>query len=167
MGGGSGAVIRRAGRFGTSLLLASAGPAEVAERRALWEESMRPHPRQEPRVAVTHDVWVERDESRLAWIRGRWEEMWRFYARFDDAQVKISHVPGEVATDDIEANVASMMAYVTLGGPEAVYEELAAIVRAGADELVLRVRFDGIEAEVVDRQLRVLAEEVVPELRKL
>ena len=94
-------------------------------------------------------------------------EMWRFYARFDDAQVKEHHVPGETPSDDIEANIPSMMKFGTLGDPEQVYEELAAIVRTGIDELVLRVRFDGIDAELVEECLRTLADEVVPELRKV
>jgi hypothetical protein len=94
-------------------------------------------------------------------------EMWRFYARFDDAQVREHHVPGEKPSEDVEANIPSMMRYGTLGNADAVREELAEIVRTGVDELVLRVRFDGIEAPLVERCLRTLAEEVVPALKEL
>jgi alkanesulfonate monooxygenase SsuD/methylene tetrahydromethanopterin reductase-like flavin-dependent oxidoreductase (luciferase family) len=166
MGGASPAVLRRAGRYGIGLLLAYAGPTEAAERRAVWEASLRPDPRQPPRIATIRDVWVDRDARRLDWVRGRMEEMWRFYSRFDDAEVKVHHVHGEKPKEDVEANIPSMMRYGTLGDPEQVYEELAAIVRTGIDELVLRVRFDGIESELVEQCLRALADEVVPELRK-
>jgi alkanesulfonate monooxygenase SsuD/methylene tetrahydromethanopterin reductase-like flavin-dependent oxidoreductase (luciferase family) len=167
MGGGSPAAIRRAARFGIGLLLAYAGPTEAAGRRALWERHLRAEPRQESRIATIRDVWVDRDPSRLDWVQARMEEMWRFYARFDDAEVKLHHVHGETPSDEVDANIPSMMAFGTLGDPDEVVEELAAIVRTGIDELVLRVRFDGIEAELVEEQLRVLADEVVPELRKL
>jgi hypothetical protein len=60
-----------------------------------------------------------------------------------------------------------MMRYGTLGDVDAVREELAEIVRTGVDELVLRVRFDGIEPALVERCLRTLADEVVPALREL
>jgi alkanesulfonate monooxygenase SsuD/methylene tetrahydromethanopterin reductase-like flavin-dependent oxidoreductase (luciferase family) len=167
MGGASPAVLRRAGRFGIGLLLAYAGPTEAAERRELWVASLRAEPRQPPRIATIRDVWVDRDERRLDWVRGRMEEMWRFYSRFDDAEVKVHHVHGEKPKEDVEANIPSMMRYGTLGDPEQVYEELAAIVRTGIDELVLRVRFDGIESELVEECLRTRADEVVPELRRL
>jgi alkanesulfonate monooxygenase SsuD/methylene tetrahydromethanopterin reductase-like flavin-dependent oxidoreductase (luciferase family) len=167
MGGGSAAALRRAGRFGTSLLLAYAGPAEALERRALWQESMRKSPRHEPRLASIRDVWIDSDAQRLEWIRARMREMWRFYARFDDAAVREHHVPGETPSEDLEANIPSMMRYGTLGDVDAVREELAEIVRTGVDELVLRVRFDGIEPALVERCLRTLADEVVPALREL
>jgi len=167
MGGGSPAAIRRGARFGTGLLLAYAGPDEAVQRRALWQQHLRADPRVPPRLATIRDVWVERDATRLNWIRARMAEMWRFYARFDDAEVKEHHVHGETPSDDIEANIPSMMKFGTLGDPEQVYEELAAIVRTGIDELVLRVRFDGIDAELVDECLHTLATEVVPELRKV
>ena len=167
MGGGSPAAIRRGGRFGIGLILAYAGPGEATERRALWQANLRPEPRQEPRIATIRDVWVDSDEARLDWVRGRMAEMWRFYSRFDDAEEKIHHVHGEEPKEDLEANIPSMMAFGTLGNVEQVYEELAAIVRTGVEELILRVRFDGIESELVEECMRVLATEVVPELRKV
>lgn len=167
MGGGSAAALRRAGRFGTGLLLAYAGPEEAVERRELWQQHLRANPRQSPRLATIRDVWVDSDPRRLDWIRARMREMWRFYARFDDAEVREHHVPGETPSEDVEANIPSMMRYGTLGDADAVREELAAIVRTGVDELVLRVRFDGIDAPLVERCLRTLAEEVVPALKEL
>jgi alkanesulfonate monooxygenase SsuD/methylene tetrahydromethanopterin reductase-like flavin-dependent oxidoreductase (luciferase family) len=165
MGGGSAAALRRAGRFGLSPLLAYAGPAESAERRGVWQQHLRQRARQAPRLATIRDVWVDRDPARLDWIRARMREMWRFYARFDDAKVREHHVPGEKPADDVEANIPSMMRYGTLGGPDEVREELAEIVRTGVDELVLRVRFDGIDSRYVEECLRLLADEVVPGLR--
>jgi alkanesulfonate monooxygenase SsuD/methylene tetrahydromethanopterin reductase-like flavin-dependent oxidoreductase (luciferase family) len=167
IGGASPAVLRRAGRYGCSLILAYAGPREANERRALWEQHLRPEPRQRPTIATIRDVWVDRDAQRLDWIRSRMAEMWRFYARFDDAKVKEHHVPGETPKEGIEANIPSMMAFGTLGSPEDVFAELSAIVATGVDELILRVRFDGIEPRYVDEQLRILADEVVPQLRKI
>lgn len=167
VGGASKPVLRRAGRYGVSLLLAYAGPKEAVERRKVWEEHLRPEPRRQPRIATIRDVWVDRDPRRLDWIRRRMEEMWRFYARFDDATVKEHHVHGETPKESVEENIPSMMRYGTLGDPEQVLAELTEIVRTGIDELVLRVRFDGIESVYVEECLRVLADEVVPGLRKL
>jgi alkanesulfonate monooxygenase SsuD/methylene tetrahydromethanopterin reductase-like flavin-dependent oxidoreductase (luciferase family) len=165
MGGAGPAVLQRAGRFGLSLLLAYAGPAEARERRATYEAALRPEPRQPSQIATIRDVWVDRDPRRLDWIRDRMREMWRFYARFDDAKVHVHHVHGETPSASVEANIPSMMKFGTLGTPEEVVEELAEIVRTGIDELILRVRFDGIEARYVEDCMRVLADEVVPELR--
>jgi alkanesulfonate monooxygenase SsuD/methylene tetrahydromethanopterin reductase-like flavin-dependent oxidoreductase (luciferase family) len=167
IGGAAAPVLRRAGRYGVSLLLAYAGPSEAAERRALWERHLRAEPRQQPKIATIRDVWVDRDPQRLDWIRARMEEMWRFYARFDDAVVKEHHVHGETPKEGVEANIPSMMKFGTLGTPEAVLEELSEIVLTGLDEIVLRVRFDGIDPQYVDEQMQLLADEVVPELRRL
>jgi alkanesulfonate monooxygenase SsuD/methylene tetrahydromethanopterin reductase-like flavin-dependent oxidoreductase (luciferase family) len=167
IGGAAPPVLRRAGRYGLSLLLAYAGPGEATERRELWEQHLRANPRQQPKIATIRDVWVDRDPKRLDWIRARMAEMWRFYARFDDAKVKEHHVHGETPKEGIEANIPSMMKFGTLGTPEEVLAELSAIVQTGVDELVLRVRFDGIEPHYVDECMKVLADEVVPELRKL
>jgi alkanesulfonate monooxygenase SsuD/methylene tetrahydromethanopterin reductase-like flavin-dependent oxidoreductase (luciferase family) len=167
MGGGSAAALRRAGRYGLSLLLAYAGPKEAAERRELWEQHLRPEPKRRPRIASIRDIWVSYDPVRLEWIRARMREMWRFYGRFDDATVKEHHVPGETPSTDVEANIPSMMRYGTLGAPEEVLEELSAIVKTGVDELVLRVRFDGIDSRYVEECLRLVAHEVLPGLRKL
>ncbi len=167
VGGAGPSVLRRAGRFGLSLILAYAGPQEAAERQTVWRQHLRENPRQEPRLASIRDVWVDRDERKLEWIRGRMREMWRFYGRFDDAKVKEHHVPGETPSEDVDANIPSMMRYGTLGDPEQVLAELSEIVRTGVDELVLRVRFDGIEPREVEKCLRLLADEVVPELRKV
>jgi hypothetical protein len=60
------------------------------------------------------------------------------------------------------------MEHATLGNPQQVLEELAPMVQdGGLDVLVLRVRFDGIEPREVRRCLELMAETVVPELRKL
>jgi alkanesulfonate monooxygenase SsuD/methylene tetrahydromethanopterin reductase-like flavin-dependent oxidoreductase (luciferase family) len=81
--------------------------------------------------------------------------------------VHVHHVHGETPSTNVEANIPSMMKFGTLGTPEQVVEELAEIVRTGIDELILRVRFDGIEARDVEECLRVLADEVVPQLRAI
>jgi alkanesulfonate monooxygenase SsuD/methylene tetrahydromethanopterin reductase-like flavin-dependent oxidoreductase (luciferase family) len=164
VGGGSKAALRRAGRYGLSPLLAYAGPAEAAERRAIWEAALRPNPRQR-RLATIRDVWVAEDPERQEWIRRRLEEMWRFYARFDDATVRQHHVPGETPQEEVEANIPSMMAYGTLGGVEQVLEELTEIVKTGVNDLILRVRFDGIDSVYVRECMTVLATDVVPALR--
>jgi len=167
IGGAAPSVLRRAGRYGCSLLLAYAGPDEARERRAIWEQHLRPEPRQQPKIATIRDVWVDRDPQRLDWVRARMAEMWRFYARFDDAKVKEHHVPGETPKEGVEANIPSMMKFGTLGTPDEVLQELSEIVQTGVDEIVLRVRFDGIEPHYVDEQMQLLADEVVPGLRKL
>jgi alkanesulfonate monooxygenase SsuD/methylene tetrahydromethanopterin reductase-like flavin-dependent oxidoreductase (luciferase family) len=167
IGGAAPSVLRRAARYGLSLLLAYAGPTEAAERRALWEQHLRPEPRQVPKIASIRDIWVSHDPQRLEWIAGRQAEMWRFYGRFDDAKVKEHHVHGETPSDDIESNIPSMMAFGTLGTPEEALAELSEIVQTGVEELILRVRFDGIESKYVEECLRLLSAEVLPGLRKL
>jgi alkanesulfonate monooxygenase SsuD/methylene tetrahydromethanopterin reductase-like flavin-dependent oxidoreductase (luciferase family) len=161
MGGFSPAALRRAGRFGASLLQAFAGPDESAQRRRMWEESMRPGLAQPPKLGVIRDVWADNDAGRTEWIRQRMREMWRFYAKFGDG------VPGDAVATGVEANIDAMMGFTILGTPEQVYEELAPLLASGIDELVLRVRFDGIDAEHVDRCVELMAAEVLPRLREL
>jgi alkanesulfonate monooxygenase SsuD/methylene tetrahydromethanopterin reductase-like flavin-dependent oxidoreductase (luciferase family) len=166
MGGGSTAALRRAGRYGLSPLLAYAGPDEARERRAIWEGTLRENPRQDKRLATIRDVWIAEDAATQEWVRRRMEEMWRFYARFDDAKVREHHVPGETPKEEVEANIPSMMAYGTIGTRDEVLDELTAIVETGVDDLILRVRFDGINDVYVEECMKVLAEHVVPSLRK-
>jgi alkanesulfonate monooxygenase SsuD/methylene tetrahydromethanopterin reductase-like flavin-dependent oxidoreductase (luciferase family) len=156
MGGFGPAPMRRAGRFGASLYLAYAGPEEVATRRGIalahWREGAPP-----PKVAVIKDVWIDPSAERREWIRLRQREMWRFYAKFGDG--------AGAESDDIEDRLDANMAWGTIGDAEALLAALVPIVEAGVDELVLRVRFDGIEGAIVDECLAQLAAEVVPIVR--
>ena len=156
MGGFGPPAMRRAGRYGASLLLAYAGPEEVSARRQIalehWREGTPP-----PKVAVIKDVWLDRSPRRREWIAQRQREMWRFYAKFGDG--------AGAASEDLETRLDANMAWGTIGVAEELIEALAPIVAAGIDELILRVRFDGIEGSIVDECLAGLATEVLPALR--
>lgn len=156
MGGFGPAPMRRAGRFGASLYLAYAGPDEIAARRGIALENLRPGA-PAPKVAVIRDVWIDPSPARREWIAKRQREMWRFYAKFGDG--------AGAASDDLEDRLDANMAWGTIGERDELLEALMPIVAAGIDELVLRVRFDGIEGQVVDECLEQLAAEVVPELK--
>ena len=57
------------------------------------------------------------------------------------------------------------MAWGTIGDADQLLEALEPIVNAGIDELILRVRFDGIEGPIVDECLERLGTELLPALR--
>ncbi len=154
MGGFGPAPMRRAGRYGVSLFLAYSGPDEIATRRGIalehWREGAPP-----PKVAVVKDVWIDPSAARREWIAKRQREMWRFYAKFGDG------AGGGTLEERLDAN----MAWGTIGEADAVLEALMPLVASGIDELVLRVRFDGVEPAIVDECMEQLAAEVVPAVR--
>lgn len=168
MGGTSAPVLRRAGRFGASVMLTFGTADVINAHKAIWQESMRSNPKHPPRAGMIRDVWVDDNPRRLEWIRHRMREPWRFYA------VDVEGAAGKAVADsaghnlDFEKNIDAFMEHATLGDPQQVLEELAPMVQdGGLDVLVLRIRFDGIEPREVRRCLELMADKVVPELRKL
>ena len=103
------------------------------------------------------DVWIDPSAERREWIRRRQREMWRFYAKFGDG------AGGD--SEDIEDRLDANMAWGTIGEADELLEALMPIVASGIDELVLRVRFDGVEGAIVDECLEQLAAEVLPALK--
>ncbi len=164
VGSNVGVSIRRAARFGASMTLAYGGPAEVAERRALWEKHLRPEPAQMPRVSLVCNVWVDHDTERLERIRRRMREAWRFYARIEEENALAADPHAEIP--DIEDVVDALSATDMVGSPEYVTERLSAIADAGADDLALRIHFAGIDDVSIERCMGLLSAEVLPELRK-
>lgn len=168
MGGTAPPVLRRAGRFGASVMLNFGAADVIRAHKAIWRENMRPNPKHPPRAAMIRDIWVDDNPRRLEWIRHRMREPWRFYAV--DVAGAAGEAVGAAAGDnqDFEKNIDAFMQHTTLGDPAQALDELAPIVRdGGLDALILRVRFDGIEPREVRRCLELIADCVVPELKRL
>ena len=168
VGGTSRPALRRAGRFGASVML-NFGEAETINRyKATWMETMRPNPKHRPRAAVIRDIWVDDNPRRREWVRARMREPWRFYAV--DVAGAAGDAVGSAAGDkvDFEKNIDAFMEHTTIADPQQAVEELVPMIREGGlDAIVLRVRFDGLEPREVRRCLELMANKVLPELRKL
>lgn len=163
MGGSTDAVVRRSARFGTSLLLGYPDAVELRRIRALWESQLRASPSFVPRLGVIREVWVDRDQRRIDYVRGRLTEMWRYYADFP-----VDHWASRAASEKRGRNAEELTSYAIVGSPEEVVDALAPLVGAGLDLIVMRVRYgDGMEIELVKDCLALLADEVVPHLRRV
>ncbi|MGH9038251.1 MAG: LLM class flavin-dependent oxidoreductase, partial [Acidimicrobiia bacterium] len=159
VGCGSPAAVARAARHGCSLLLqATVSRRRLGELKAQWEAEVVARPGRTPRFGVMREVWVDDNPRRLEWVRGRLFEMWRHYSNF--------WVDDPVAERSRREELAAQMARLAVfGPPEEVAGELAGLVAAGVDTLALRVRFDGVGGDALERCLELLADKVVPTLR--
>lgn len=160
IGTGSEAGVVRAARHGCSVLLqATVHQRKLAGLRAQWETELVPRPGQIPRFGVMREVWVDENPDRLEWARGRLFEMWRHYSNFwvDDP------VRERARREELAAQMARVAVF---GSPDAVAEQLVGLIEAGADTLALRVRFDGVGGEALERCLELLAAKVLPRLRE-
>ena len=168
VGGTSRAALRRAGRFGASVMLNFGEVDTINRYKTTWMGAMRPDPKHLPRAAVIRDIWVDENPRRRDWVRHRMREPWRFYAV--DVAGAAGDAVGTAAGDeaDFEKNIDAFMQHTTIAEPQQAVEDLLPVIRdGGLDAIVLRVRFDGIEPRKVRRCLELMADKVLPELRKL
>jgi len=163
--------LRRAARYGASVLLPQPTVERYKKSRALWEAEFRPRSDQKPRMTVFLDVWVECDPRRVEWIKGRLLEMWRNYAVnwIDDPTFQ-----GLKPAEGFAAQLAQREAMAhracnsfVVGTPSEVFEKLVPFVEAGADGFAFRMRFDGVGGPDLERSMRLLADEVVPRLQRI
>jgi alkanesulfonate monooxygenase SsuD/methylene tetrahydromethanopterin reductase-like flavin-dependent oxidoreductase (luciferase family) len=170
-GVGAPKALRRAARYGASVVLPQPTLERFQKARALWEAEFRPRSNHKPRMVVFLDAWVERDPRRVEWIKGRLLEMWRNYAInwIDDPAFQ-----GMKPADGFSAQLAQreLMARRTsnsfvVGTPSEVVNQLAPYVTAGADGFAFRIRFDGVGGAELEQSMRLLATEVVPQLQRI
>jgi len=163
--------LRRASRYGASVVLPQPTLERYRKSRALWEADLRPRAGHKPRMTVFLDVWVERDSRRIEWIKGRLLEMWRNYAInwIDDPAFM-----GQKPAEGFQAQLAQREALAhgscnsfVVGTPAEVVDRLAPFVEAGADGFAFRIRFDGVGGPDLEQSLRLLANEVVPQLQRI
>jgi alkanesulfonate monooxygenase SsuD/methylene tetrahydromethanopterin reductase-like flavin-dependent oxidoreductase (luciferase family) len=159
VGCGASAAVARAARHGCSLLLLqTVSSHRLTEFRAQWEGELVAPPGSVPRFGVAREVWVDENPRRLEWARGRLFEMWRHYSNFwvDDP------IRQQARREQLAARMAGLAIF---GPPEEVAESLISLVEVGVDTLCLRVRFDGVGGDAVERCLDLLATKVVPSVR--
>ncbi len=170
-GVGAPKALRRAARYGASVVLPQPTLERYRKSRALWEAELRPRPGHKPRMVVFLDVWVERDPRRVEWVKGRLLEMWRNYAInwIDDptfqGMERAADFQGQLAQRELMAQ-RSCNSFV-VGTPSEVVDKLAPFVEAGADGFAFRVRFDGVGGPDLEQSLRLLAGEVAPQLQRI
>jgi alkanesulfonate monooxygenase SsuD/methylene tetrahydromethanopterin reductase-like flavin-dependent oxidoreductase (luciferase family) len=155
MGGTSEAALRRAGRFGASLLLPPGfTPEGVREVREIWGEALVPgkHP---PRISAQCDFHPVSDPDTARWLEARIVESWKtypFYGSWDGSDV------------DEETFVAACTALSVIDSPAAIVEHAGALAEAGCDEIYIRVRFDGTPKGQAVEQIERVASDVLPQL---
>src|SRR5262249_26958132 len=145
------------------------GPSRrmIREARSVLDEATHSCA-QRPRIGVVREVWVSRDERRLAWARRRVTEMWRHYAAWigaDESQSPAAAPDTRAETHWLAARDAlanKLAATAVVGRPEEVVDSLAPLVEDGADMLTLRAAFDGVGGRELDENLELLATDVVP-----
>jgi len=170
-GVGAPKALRRAARYGASVVLPQPTMDRYRKARALWDAELRPRSSSKPRMVVFLDTWVERDVRRIDWIKGRLHEMWRNYALnwIDDPTFQgmepAQGFAAQLAQREAMA-LRSCNAFV-VGTPSQVVERLAPFVEAGVDGFAFRIRFDGVGGPDLERSMRLLAEEVVPQLQRI
>lgn len=155
MGGVSDAALRRAGRFGASLMLPPGfTPDGVRQARETWGEALVPgaHP---PRIAAQCDYHPVVDKVNAEWLRGQILESWRTY-------------PFYGTWDGSEADDASFVAACTelsvIDSPARIVDHAGALAEAGCDEIYIRVRFDGTPKGSAVEQIERVAADVIPQL---
>jgi alkanesulfonate monooxygenase SsuD/methylene tetrahydromethanopterin reductase-like flavin-dependent oxidoreductase (luciferase family) len=155
MGGVSEAALRRAGRFGASLMLPPGfTPEGVRAVREIWGETLVPgkHP---PRVAAQCDFHVVDDPATRRWLESRVVESWKtypFYGSWDGSDV------------DEETFVANCTQLSVFDSSAAIVERAGELAEAGCDEIYIRVRFDGTPKGAAMEQIERVAAEVLPQL---
>jgi alkanesulfonate monooxygenase SsuD/methylene tetrahydromethanopterin reductase-like flavin-dependent oxidoreductase (luciferase family) len=155
MGGTSEAALRRAGRFGASLLLPPGfTPQGVREAREVWGEALVPgrHP---PRVSAQCDFHPVDDPKTARWVERQILESWKtypFYGSWDGSNV------------DEDTFIAACTELSVIDSPAAIVEHAGALAEAGCDEIYIRVRFDGTPKGAAVEQIERVAAEVMPQL---
>lgn len=152
---------RRAGRYGGSLLLSQNTPLDtIPEKLRTWREHLRETARQTPRSSIMREVWALSDGDDGTEIRTRLHELWLDYG---------SHWVEDPRENDAARQelAAERVGTAVIGTPEQVVAELAPAVRAGVDQVLLKINFQGADGDAVDGQIRLLAETVLPALKTL
>lgn len=153
IGGTSSAAIERAARHGAGILFPppmnaeALGPAIRRYRDAGGRG----------RVCVMRDVWVAETEHDA---RAQ-SEPWLWYAHSQYAAME-----GLIAEADIRAFASRSTAVSIVGTPDEAIDGLAPVLRHDPDLLLLRVRWGDQRADVFRRSLELMADELVPRIRK-
>jgi alkanesulfonate monooxygenase SsuD/methylene tetrahydromethanopterin reductase-like flavin-dependent oxidoreductase (luciferase family) len=152
---------RRAGRYGGSLLLSQNTPLDaIPAMRGLWLEHLRESPRQVPKSSIMREVWATDGDDDGIEIRARLHELWLDYG---------AHwVENPLENDEARQKLAAeRVGTAVIGSPDEVVEQLAPAVRAGVDQLLLKINFQGADGDALDGQIRLLAATVLPALKAL
>lgn len=152
---------KRAGRYGGSLLLSQNTPLDaVPAMRRLWLDNLRPSARQTPRSSIMREVWATDGADDGSEVRGRLHELWLDYG---------SHWVENPRENDAARQklAAERVGTAVIGSPDDVVERLAPAVRAGVDQVLLKINFQGADGDAVDGQIRLLAATVLPALKSM
>ncbi len=166
--------VRRAGKFGFSLLLPPAGgPQQSQQAVRIWEEEARVsgHDVEElratgaARMGALCDVWVddttEKAERVIPNLRYLYREQlggWRFLVDQEGKPVSFER------PDILDQAVAGAVDSAIIGSPAKVIRKLKEFEEAGIDFMCARVRWDSLPREALHHCMQLLADEVVPAL---
>jgi alkanesulfonate monooxygenase SsuD/methylene tetrahydromethanopterin reductase-like flavin-dependent oxidoreductase (luciferase family) len=166
--------VRRAGRFGFSLLLPpTGGPQQCEQAVRIWEEEARAaghdvaqlKKERGVRMGALCDVWVdettEKAEQVLGNLRYLYREQlggWRFL--IDEQGRPVGFDRPEI----LDQAVAGAVGAAIVGNPAKVIRKLKEFKAAGIDLICARVRWDSLPREDLHRCMRLLARDVAPAL---
>jgi len=160
IGGWAEAVVQRSARRGLNLIGASGRALELYERTAR-EAGVDIS---QARIAVGGDVWVDDDEERA---RREMVPLLRYLYR---EQLGGWHFFPGVGLDhpQLDAIVEMAVARAVIGTPETVVSKLGQQLEANplANHVFCRVRFDSVPRHRLRHCLELLAQEVMPRLKK-
>lgn len=162
--------VKRAAHYGLPLQMSGAGSIDqLRHTLALYRSEFRRRPGGPPSKALLmKDVWVERDQKKIDWVKRCLTESW---LPFSDAFLKNTAGHWLPGVDRASANArhdgASFLASEAIvGSPAEVIDGLGPYMSMGADGIVFRVKFDGMISESICPCLELLSADVLPALRR-
>jgi alkanesulfonate monooxygenase SsuD/methylene tetrahydromethanopterin reductase-like flavin-dependent oxidoreductase (luciferase family) len=161
VGGNVDKMVTRAARRGLPIVIpGSNGPNGVKRVAGTYRDNLVTRSGSEPRIGIIKEIWVENDSRRLAEIKDRLRSMWRHYSTF---WVDGGHPDRDLQREKVVEGISNK---AIMGSTYEVVDKLSALVEAGADTLVCRIRFDSSDTALVTENMHRFAADVLPHLRE-
>lgn len=170
-GARAGVAVRRAAHYGLPLKMSGrAGSLEqMRETIAMYRSEFRRRPGgPASKALLMREVWVDRDQKKLDWVKACLTESWLPYADEFLKDPKGAWLPDidRANPDARHIGASRLTAGAIFGSPAEVVDKLAPDLSLGADGIVFKIKFDGIMTAAIRHCLETLATDVLPEIRK-
>jgi alkanesulfonate monooxygenase SsuD/methylene tetrahydromethanopterin reductase-like flavin-dependent oxidoreductase (luciferase family) len=170
IGGQTDVAIRRAGERGHPILLSGALPVERCQYMAqIHEEAWDAGGRTgavKPGVSALRNIWVTEDPAERAagldYVRASYVQ----YAGLGWTLPAVGQHDEQDYAAQMDEAIQSSVATTITGGPGEVVHQLQELETMGMDQIVFRLMLDGAPRPAVEAQIRRLAHDVMPHLKR-